>query len=109
MTQVKFTIEAEIVSAFKARCAYEGISMASTICQWMKEGQPINAVKIKTQTRPHRRKAVTEIIRLLNVVLEEESSYRDNIPEQFEQRVEAADYACDQLVEAISCLEEVFY
>ncbi|MDR2712388.1 MAG: hypothetical protein LBB91_04665 [Clostridiales bacterium] len=109
MTQVKFTIEADIVSAFKAQCASEGVSMASTICRWMKTGQPIKAVKIKMDTRRHRRTAVTEIVGLLNAILDEESRYRDNIPEQFEQRVEAADYACDQLTGAILSLEEAFY
>ena len=109
MTQVKFTIEADVASAFKAQCAYEGVSMASVICRWMKTAQPIKAVKIQTETRKHRRKAVAEIVGLLNALMEEESRYRDNIPEQFEQRVEAADFACDQLAEAISCLEEAFY
>jgi hypothetical protein len=108
MTQVKFSIEADIVSAFKAQCASEGVSMASMICRWMKTGQPMNAVKIRTDTRRHRRKAVVEIVRLLNAIMEEESSYRSNIPEPFEQRIEAADYACDQLADAISCLEEAF-
>ena len=109
MTQVKFSIEADVVSAFKAQCASEGVSMASTICRWMKTGQPIKAVKIKMDTRRHRRKAVTEILGLLNAILEEESRYRDNIPEQFEQRVESADHACDHLSDAISSLEEAFF
>lgn len=105
---MKFTIEADVVAAFKAQCASEGVSMASTICRWMKTGQPIKTVKIKMDTRRHRRKAVTEIIGLLNTLLEEESRYRDNIPEQFEQRIEAADCVCDQLADAISSLEEAF-
>jgi|GEM_PF-4652507 len=33
MTQVKFTIEAEIVSAFKARCATEGVSILIGLCR----------------------------------------------------------------------------
>jgi hypothetical protein len=74
----------------------------------MATGEPIKAVKIRTDTRRHRRKAVMEIVGLLNVVLEEESRYRDNIPEPFEQRIEAADYTCDQLADAISSLEEAF-
>ena len=106
---MKFTIEADIVSTFKAQCASEGVSMAATICRWMKTGQPIKAVKIKMVTRRHRRKAALEIVGLLNDLLEEESRYRDSIPEQFGQRIEAADYACDQLADAISSLEEAFY
>ena len=105
---MKFTIEADIVSAFKAQCASEGVSMAAAICRWMKTSQPFKAVKIKMDTRRHRRKAVAEIVGLLNALLAEESRYRDSIPEQFGQRIEAADYACDQLADAISSLEEAF-
>jgi hypothetical protein len=108
LTQVKFTIEADIVSAFKTQCEFEGVSMASVVGRWMQTGQPIKAVKIKTDTRKHRRAAVREIIRLLDVLREEEARYRDNIPEHFEQRIEAADNACDQLAEAIACLAEAF-
>jgi hypothetical protein len=51
---------------------------------------------------------VAEIIGLLNHIMELETEYRDNIPEQFTQRYEAADRACDSLSEAIGCLEEAF-
>jgi len=108
MTQVKFTIEADIVAAFKARCTSEGASMASVIRGWMMAGQPIGAIKIKTVTRRHRRKAVVQIVSLLTSILDQEVGYRDAIPEQFEQRIESADHTCDQLAEAIACLEESF-
>ena len=108
MTQVKFTIESDIVSAFKSRCAAEGASMASMIREWMKTGTPYKKVKNDLQTRPHRRKTVQEIIRVLNDILEAEIEYRDNIPEHFTQRYEAADSTCELLTEAISSLEEAF-
>ena len=108
MTQIKFTIESEIVSAFKARCEADGISMASVIRQWMSARQPEKGVKIKAGTRPMRRKAIAEIIVLLNEILENEEQYRDSIPEQFSQRQELSDRACEQLTEAINSLEEAF-
>lgn len=108
MTQVKFTIESDIVSAFKERCIGEGVSMTSAIRQWMKTRQPIREVKTNTLTRPHRRRAVLEIIGLLNSIMETESDYRDCIPEQFSQRYEDADRACELLAEAIACLEDAF-
>ena len=108
MTQIKFTIESDTVSAFKARCASEGVSMTSVICLWMLSGQPGGATKIKTDTRPHRRKAVAEIIGQLTDIMNREADYRDNIPEHFEQRIDAADHACDQLAEAIAYLDEAF-
>ena len=107
MTQVKFTIETDIVSAFKSRCKSEGVSMTSVIRQLMKTRQI--AAKSKTpHTRPMRRKAVQEVLVLLNCVLDLEEQYRDSIPEQFSQRFETADNACEQLSAAISCLEEAF-
>ena len=108
MEQIKFTIESDIVSAFKTRCKLEGVTMTSVIRQYMKTSQPAKEAKIKTDTRPLRRKAVSEIISLLNGIMQMEEQYRDNIPEQFESRYESADQACEQLSQAISCLEDAF-
>ena len=82
--------------------------MASVIQHLMKIYHPAKEVKMKTLTRPLRKKTVLEVIGILNKVMESESEYRDNIPEQFAQRYEAADYACDMLEEALTCLEEAF-
>jgi predicted glycosyl hydrolase (DUF1957 family) len=108
MTQVKFTLEADIVSAFKKCCAAEGVSMASEVREWMKTRKSAKKAKIDYHTRSHRRKAVQEVIGLLNDIMEAEANYRDNIPEHFAQRHESADNACELLAEAISCLEEAF-
>jgi hypothetical protein len=43
-TQVKFTIDSDIVSGFKSRCAAEGVSMASEIRCFMMACQPYNVV-----------------------------------------------------------------
>jgi len=108
MIQVKFTIESDIVAAFKARCAYEGTSMTSVIRQWMTTSRPVKETGINTSTRPYRRKAVLFIIGLLKRILDFEMAYRDGIPEQFAQRFDDADRACEQLEEAIACLEDAF-
>jgi len=106
VAQIKFTIETDIVSSFRARCADEGVSMTSVIRDFMKTCRPVRGAKM--HTRPLRKKAVLEAIGLLNHILELESEYRDHIPEQFAQRIDAADYSCEQLSEAIACLEEAF-
>ena len=108
MTQIKFTIEADIIRAFKSRCEAEGISMTSAVRDWMKTNRPAKKPKLDTATRPHRRKSVREIIGLLNEIADKEAEYRDNIPEQFEQRYDDADQACNMLEEAINSLEEAF-
>jgi len=108
MTQVKFTIEADIVSDFKARCASKKVSMTAAVRKWMSDLQPPREVGRGIFTRPKRRKAVTEIVELLSGALEMEEQYRDSIPEQFTQRYEAADHACERISEAIAALEEAF-
>ena len=108
MTQAKFAIESHIVSAFKVRCASEGCSMASAISRFMETGCLPKAAKAKIDTRPQRKKAVSEYIGLLENILYNEEQYRDAIPEQFESRYEAADCTCEHLAEAISCLEEAY-
>jgi hypothetical protein len=108
MTQVKFTIEAGIVSTFKARCKSEGVKMTAEIRRFMQAHRPNREIKAKTHTRQLRRRTVLEIIDILNNVMESEEEYRDCIPEVFTQRYDAADHACEQLAEAIACLEEAF-
>ena len=108
MTQVKFTIESSTVSAFKSRCASEGVSMASAIRQFMSTCRTTKEMKPKTHTRPLRRITVVETISVLNNVLDAEAAYRDDIPWQFAQRYEAADHACEMIEEAIASLEEAF-
>ena len=113
MTQVKFTIESDIVSAFKARCASEGVSMASMISEFMKTGdyrtgKPAKDTTLKIETRPQRRKALAVFIGFLGDMMHNEEQYRDAIPEQFESRYEAADHTCERLAQAISDLDEAY-
>ena len=109
MTQVKFTIDADIVSTFKARCKSQGVSMASVINQFMKTCKPNHeSTKINLQTRPMRRKAAMETLDILSELLALEEQYRDSIPEQFTQRYDAADHACVQIANAIGSLEDAF-
>ena len=106
--QCKFTVNADIAATFKARCANEGASMASVIQGFMKDCRPVRGAAEVLSTHPHRKKAVSEIIGLLNRILELEADYCENIPEQFYQRREAAEYTCGQLSESIACLEDAF-
>ena len=108
MTQIKFTIDTDTVSVFKARCASKGVSMASVVSQFMKTCRPAGSVIAKTDTRPLRKNAVLEIVGLLDGIMQKESDYRDNIPEQFHARRETAEEACEQLSQAVSCLEDAF-
>jgi len=106
--QVKFTVDSDTASAFKAKCAAEGVSMASVVSQWMRDGQPRKSVYHKIGSRALRKKAVAEFVGFLEDVLQEEECYRDAIPEQFTSRYETSDTTCEQIAEAISLLEEAF-
>ena len=70
--------------------------------------QPAREAGRGTFTRSKRRKSVAGVVELLSEVLEMEERYRDSIPEQFTQRYEAADHACEHISEAIAALEEAF-
>jgi hypothetical protein len=107
-TQVKFKIDTGILSAFKARCASEGVSMTSVVQGWMESRRTSKDLKAKTLTLPQRKKTVAEVIALLDDVLSNQEQYRDLIPEQFEQRREDADHFCNNLSEAIEYLEDAF-
>jgi len=108
MTQVKFTLEMDIVNAFRIRCEKAGVSMTSVVRNIMKTIKPNKEVKPGMLTRPMRRKSVAEIISLLQDIMDLEADYREAIPEQFEQRIEAAEHACEQLAEAVACLKDAF-
>ena len=108
MSQVKFTIDSGVVSAFKSKCAAEGVSMTSAIRQFMMAYRPTMVINPKTHTRQMRRKTVMEAVGVLNDVLDAEAGYRDCIPEQFALRYEAADHACAMVEEAVACLEDAY-
>ena len=82
--------------------------MTSAIRQFMQLYQPFKEIKLKINTRPMRKKAVQDIVKLLNNIMLMEEAYRDAIPEQFTQRHDDADQACEQLSELITSLDEVF-
>ena len=69
MTQNKFTIDSDIVQHFKDRCLSEVISMTSVIRNFMIDCKPAKGNKMKSQTRPQRKKAVLEIISSLDTIL----------------------------------------
>jgi len=108
MTQIKFTIDSDIVAAFRAKCMVGGVSMTSVVRQWMSTRQPAKGVEAKPLTRPKRRMAVMKIIALLEEILAMEEQYRDSIPEQFTQRYEWSEHACEHLGEALDSLRDAF-
>jgi len=86
-TQVKLSVKSEIAAYFKANCFARGVSMASEITRFMAEkiGEPCQYQSPKpihrVETRPQRRKAVKHILELLGHIIDAETQYMDNIPQ----------------------------
>jgi hypothetical protein len=84
-TQVKVSVEQEIALAFKAKCIAGGILIAGEISSFM-SAVVSNVVLQKPQTdavatRGQRRNAVEKLIWRIEAVLDAESAYLENIPE----------------------------
>jgi len=79
--------------------------MTSAVKELMASSRTHVGMKIKTGNRSERRRSVSVIISALKEVLGGEEQYRENIPEQFEQRRETAEEFCELLAEAVEILE----
>ena len=97
LSQVKFTIDSDIIADFKARCASNEISMTAAVRRFMSDSAAATITSPNLDTRPHRKAAVADIVRSLQSLLLSEQSYRDAIPEQFASSLETADNSCDCL------------
>jgi hypothetical protein len=112
-TQIKVSVDSDLASLFKTTCAATGVSMASVISQYM-AGYCKTKTKRKPSpdysTRQQRRSAVEKILVLLELVLQAEEAYADNIPANLRNsiRYTNAEQSVNTLDEAISVLEEVY-
>lgn len=108
-TQVKVSVKPEIAAAFKLKCLADGVSMASRISRFMDEIN-INPSKDSIKTRGQRRKAVKNILTQLDNILNAETEYLDNIPQNLQnsRNYEAAEQTVAMLEEVINSLNEAY-
>ena len=111
--QIKVSARPEIAKAFKEKCVSDGVSMASEITRFMREqcDKPHPPGRgLKVSTRQQRRNALASLIEQLEVIMDAEAQYRDNIPENLQNsiRYEAASASVQALQEAIDNLDEVY-
>ncbi len=113
-TQVKVSVKPQLAEAFKAKCALDGVSMAGEISRFMLT-QTAGQAESKTRTnpyatRPKRRGAVKLIIKQLNLILDAEQGYLDNIPLNLQNSAphDAAELTVSALEEALSFLSEAY-
>ena len=113
-TQVKVSVPKEVAAAFKARCFKMGVSMASEIIRFM-SGRPNTARPEKNSagaytTRQLRRKALNNVIAMIQAIMDAEQNYMDNIPENLQNSTlhDAAEQTVSALDEAMGILCEAF-
>ena len=112
--QIKICVKSEIAAGFKSKCIADGVSMASRIIGFMETevGRP-TLKKTATDavfTRGQRRKAIKNILDLLDKILVMETLYMDNIPENLQNSIvyERAEQAISSLEDAISLLNDAY-
>jgi antitoxin component of RelBE/YafQ-DinJ toxin-antitoxin module len=111
--QLKISVEPELADSFKLVCAADGISMSGGITGFMERCVGEKHVRIhqaRLTARRHRRKAVRDVIALLNAAAQAEETYRDNIPDNLQggEAYESADVAVAAIEEAAAILEGAF-
>jgi len=111
--QVKVSVRPALAEAFKEKCKSGDVSMASEIARFMCEqcGKPSTpGDSFKVSTRQQRRKALSALIEQLEKIMDAESQYMENIPENLRNsvRYDAASQSTQVLQAAIDGLNEVY-
>ena len=114
-TQLKISVDPELVAAFKAKCISEGVSMASEISKFMTVktsgvSSPPLVSTLPYGTRQKRRKAISKMIAMLTDIKDAEQGYLDRIPVNLQSSdlYEAAEETVGILEEAADILLEAY-
>ena len=117
-TQVKLSVNPEIAATFKASCFKKGVSMASEIARFMREesgvadhsGTDSSKSSIAVGTRAQRRKAVKHILESLGHIIDAETQYMDNMPQNLRNshNYDIAEQSLASLEDALELLENAY-
>ena len=112
-TQIKVSVQPKIAEAFKRKCKSDGVSIASEITRFMREqcDHPRPSEQVLTvSTRQQRRKALSKLVKQLEKIMDAESQYLENIPENLQNsiRYEAASQSIQAIQDAIDNLDTVY-
>jgi hypothetical protein len=115
-SEIKASLDKELVAQFKAKCRGDGASIASVLATLMFEycGKTMPQKRCKKtlqhDTRPKRRKMASIIAGQIDDMLQSETEYRENIPQNLYEsiRAESADYSIEKLGEALDALREAY-
>jgi len=113
--QVKISVELNVALAFKNACIKNGVSMTKELTNFMVERADIlndcsNMENVRLSSRSGRRKETAAAIAKLEKIRNAEADYRDKIPPNLQSgpAYEAAEYAVDQIEQALDLLHEAF-
>jgi len=112
-TQIKVAAKPEIAAAYKATCKATGVKMAADIANFMaKRSGTLDklARRQATSTRRRRREEIGRIADRVEELMDEESTYLQNIPENLQggQRYSAAEETVEALAEACDLLRGAY-
>jgi len=121
-SEIKASLGKDLVERFKAQCREDGVSIASVLAALMTDycGQPPQEKEHREQTkhkeidpygtRPKRRRAISIITGHLEEILQNETTYRDNMPENLQHsiRAESSDCSIEKLGEALEAMREAY-
>ena len=133
-SEIKASLGKDLVERFKTQCREDEVSIASVLAALMtdycgrspQEKERKEQAKHREQirhreqakhkeidpygTRPKRRRTVSIIAGHLEEILQNETTYRDNMPENLRNsiRAESSDYSIEKLGEALEALREAY-
>ena len=114
---LKAYVSREIAEAFKSRCHDEGASVSGKLGElvagYLSDGRKpkeSDSVSYAVKTRAMRRKAIAAAVGMIEAVLEAETEYMGNIPDNLQnsQVYEAAEETAAALEEALCILGEAY-
>jgi hypothetical protein len=110
-TQVKISVAPELAAAFKNVCHANDVSITGELSRFMakRAGLP-SAPASPLGTRRQRRRELAKLIERLELVLENERRYMDNIPENLQGSsvFEIAAQSVETLEEAVDILDSAY-
>jgi antitoxin component of RelBE/YafQ-DinJ toxin-antitoxin module len=114
--EIKASLKKGLVMRFKAKCKENGASIASVLAMQMSEycgtalEPKVRKNSLPHDTRPKRRKSVAAIAGQLDDILQNETNYRENFPNNLacSIRAEAADSSIEKLGEALCLILEAY-
>jgi hypothetical protein len=113
-TQIKASVNPEIAAAFKAACAANERSIASVLSGFMVEYSQTSVRALPASnpydTKRKRRKALKAIISQMELLMEAEEAYKENIPENLQNSkwYEAAEQSLMLMEETIDTMGDIY-